>query len=405
MTSNKIQQNHGVCASVPKSCHSTADPLETDSQLITYKAAQLRKNKSGYLIEYYALKGDKLERCRMKLNDIRKRYARHADFKQYAESLCHKLNKRLATGWSPFAETKNSMQSKTLREVADLYLEEKSKELRAATMRSYASFCSMFVAWSEKELPEVRVGNLSRVEVVRYMDYIYKEKQVGVRTYNNTLKMGRAFFTYAVEKCYTDKNPFTEIKVKREEEKTRILIPKDYRDAVTEYLGRTNRGYLLVCQLVFGALMRPKEIRMIQAKHIDFAKKCVVVPADNAKNHHQRFAPINDDIIALMKERNAETLPGDTYLIGWDWEPSARMLPDAAMTKEWVKVRNALHLPKELQLYSLRDTGINGMLKAGIDPLTVMQAADHHDLSMTTRYANHADENLIGKIREKAPKF
>ena len=39
------------------------------------------------------------------------------------------------------------------------------------------------------------------------------------------------------------------------------------------------------------------------------------------------------------------------------------------------------------------------------DPLTVMQHADHHDLSMTTRYANHADPKLIEKISENAPNF
>ena len=58
-----------------------------------------------------------------------------------------------------------------------------------------------------------------------------------------------------------------------------------------------------------------------------------------------------------------------------------------------------------MQLYSLRDTGINGMLKAGIDNLSVMQAADHHDLSMTTRYANHEDPELFERLNKLAPKF
>ncbi len=71
----------------------------------------------------------------------------------------------------------------------------------------------------------------------------------------------------------------------------------------------------------------------------------------------------------------------------------------------WREMRDRLKLPKEYQLYSLRDTGINNMLKAGIDPLTVMQATDHHELSMTTRYANHADPNLIRTLTELAPKF
>jgi hypothetical protein len=45
------------------------------------------------------------------------------------------------------------------------------------------------------------------------------------------------------------------------------------------------------------------------------------------------------------------------------------------------------------------------MLKCGIDPLTVMQHADHHDLSMTTRYANHVDPHLVETISTKAPQF
>ena len=71
----------------------------------------------------------------------------------------------------------------------------------------------------------------------------------------------------------------------------------------------------------------------------------------------------------------------------------------------WENMRKAIGLPQEMQLYSLRDTGINGMLKAGIDPLSVMQAADHSDLSMTTRYANHADPDLFRELNEKAPSF
>ena len=68
-------------------------------------------------------------------------------------------------------------------------------------------------------------------------------------------------------------------------------------------------------------------------------------------------------------------------------------------------MRTALGLPDTMQLYSLRDTGINEMLKVGIDPLSVMQHADHHDLSMTTRYANHVDPKLVETISTKAPAF
>ncbi len=45
------------------------------------------------------------------------------------------------------------------------------------------------------------------------------------------------------------------------------------------------------------------------------------------------------------------------------------------------------------------------MIKIGIDPLTVMQIADHHDLEMTTRYADHYDDGIISLLNEKGPQF
>ena len=96
----------------------------------------------------------------------------------------------------------------------------------------------------------------------------------------------------------------------------------------------------------------------------------------------------------------------DYYLIGSkDYAAGAKPMSHSRFSKDWVKMRKELDLPDEMQLYSLRDTGINEMIKSGIDPLTVMQHADHHDLSMTTRYANHVDPNLVRTITERAPRF
>ena len=74
-------------------------------------------------------------------------------------------------------------------------------------------------------------------------------------------------------------------------------------------------------------------------------------------------------------------------------------------SKLWDRMRTALKMPAEYQLYSLKDTALFSMLKAGVDDLSVMQAAGHKDLSMTTIYANHHDDELITNLNKKAPKF
>jgi integrase len=95
----------------------------------------------------------------------------------------------------------------------------------------------------------------------------------------------------------------------------------------------------------------------------------------------------------------------DYYLFGDNFLPNRKEAFRRRFDKEWDKMRTALSLPKEMQLYSLRDTGITEMLKTGIDPLSVKQHADHHSLEMTTIYSNHVDSNLAKIIREKAPAF
>lgn len=65
-------------------------------------------------------------------------------------------------------------------------------------------------------------------------------------------------------------------------------------------------------------------------------------------------------------------------------------------------MRDALKLPTKYQLYSLRDTGIHDLLLDGVADIDVMHAAGHSDLSMTTRYADHIDDDLIARINDKA---
>lgn len=71
----------------------------------------------------------------------------------------------------------------------------------------------------------------------------------------------------------------------------------------------------------------------------------------------------------------------------------------------WSKMREELDLPEEMQLYSLKDTGITDSLESGIPTIDVMKQAGHHDLRITTRYANHEDKKLASKTYEKGLRF
>lgn len=370
-----------------------------------YRPAALVKTKTEYYIEYYVIhpQEQRLVRKRVRLNHLRKRYKLLKDFREKANEMVAHINSKLVGGWTPFFESESTRLYTPLDEVITIYLSEKEREVRPATFRTYKTWCKSFSEWCAKNTPKIYASMVNKIIAIQYMDYLYNVRKINVVNYNNQIKQGSAFFNWVVQKCYAKENPFEGMAKKKAGQKTRILIPEEQRKRITTYLSENEPKFLIVCELVFSSLIRPKEIRLIQLKHIDLEKMCIYIPSENSKTHYSRYAAITTSIVEKLQYIVSKS--PNLYLFGPDMLPDKEPCHESYFTKRWDKMRTAIKLPVEMQLYSLRDTGINNMLKSGIDPLTVMQHADHHDLSMTTRYANHADPNLIKKIVEQAPDF
>jgi len=426
-----------------------------------YMPAVLKSNTNGFYIEYYAYNQitDGLERKRMKLNRERKKARNFAEFRSMTTQMIVQINCQLASGWSPFAissplqvqpsmpvvmqpiqlPTQQAMQSYApapapavaaqQKPVDDgsvdmlvmirKFLDAKKRDLTENTMRSYESFCNGLKKWIILKHPDLRSDQFTKRLAVEYMDYVlegnnatkngkarkHDDGTVSNRTYNNNLKQGRALFSWAVEKCYCEENPFEKIKTKREEKKTRVIIPEPWRKKIREYFEKTNPQYLIICELVHTSLIRPVEISRLQAYMVNLSDGYIELPATITKNHKERRARLSDELKVMLERHLMGAKPDDYLFADKCWRCGKVAMSSHTYGNVWEAMRKEIHLPEEMQLYSLRDTGINGMLKAGIDPLSVMQAADHSDLSMTTRYANHVDPELFKRLNEKAPSF
>lgn len=368
--------------------------------------ACIKKNSHGWYIEYQVNdpSSGKMKRYRSNLNVLRKRYSRLSEFKAHCNQIVCTLNAKLAGGWTPLGENNNSRHFTPLPVVIAEYLDEKQQELRPDTMRSYRSFCTGFLSWLQTTAPDCQVILFNKVLAVRFLDHCFKDRNLHGRSWNNQLKAAKALFSWAVWKCYCKENPFEGIKTKREAAKQRIMIPAGQRQRIAEWCKVNNPGLLIVSHLVFQSLIRPKEIRQLKVGDVFLNQHYIYINENITKTHYARFAALTPDLEKMLSIwiRNAKE---SDYLIGRDYRSCPVQQSNSRFVKDWEKMRKQLDLNEKMQLYSLRDTGINEMLKSGIDPLTVMQHADHHDLSMTTRYANHADPNLVDTISKRAPEF
>lgn len=377
--------------------------------IVDFIPAVLKKTKSeGYLIEYHFKDKitNKLVRKRYYLNRIVNAYQKKSDGINHARRIVHELNEKLKNGWTPIFETENQRLYTPILQLRDIYLNNKKRDLRADTMRSYTSMTNLFNEWIEGSNRSGKVtGNFLRYDAICYMDYVY-DKGFSNRTYNNTLKGMRAFFSWAVEHCYCKENPFANIKMKTKEAKKRILIDEKSRKKISEYLKVKNPQFLIVCQLVYNSAMRPKEIANIQIKDIRLNDRYIIVREDNAKNGKARCATITADVIEYLRPL-IENLPDNHFLFGMnkDLLPDAKRCALSKFRKLWDDMRTKLKLPQEMQLYSLRDTGMIDLLHAGVDELSVQHHYDHSNLSIQAIYTNHHDPNLNERIFMNAPKF
>lgn len=377
--------------------------------IIDFIPAVLKKTPSeGYLVEYHFKDKitNKLVRKRYYLNRIVNAYKKKSDGLNHARRIVHELNEKLKNGWTPIFETENQRLYTPILQLRDIYLNNKKRDLRADTMRSYTSMTNLFNEWIEGSNRSGKVtGNFLRYDAICYMDYVY-DKGFSNRTYNNTLKGMRAFFSWAVEHCYCKENPFANIKMKTKESKKRILIDEKSRKKISEYLKVKNPQFLIVCQLVYNSAMRPKEIANIQIKDIRLKDRYIIVREDNAKNGKARCATITADVIEYLRPLT-ENLPDNHFLFGMnkDLLPDAKRCALSKFRKLWDDMRTKLNLPQEMQLYSLRDTGMIDLLHAGVDELSVQHHYDHSNLSIQAIYTNHHDPNLNERIFTNAPKF
>jgi len=370
---------------------------------MTYTPACLRKCPSlGEYIEYYVLHPttNKMERQRILLNRLRKQFRNPREYKCHVGQMVVQLNAKLAGGWSPYGEMQDSRTYTPLDVAISKYIADKSRDLRDASMVSYTSVCNILVEWCRsQELGTMPVYMFNNRLAIRFMDSLLERPKFRNNTYNTYLKKYRACWNWLLEHAYVKENPFEHIKTRMKETKIRTTVSPEQRQEIIDYVRKSpDPNYEIVLHLVFYSLIRPSEIERIQIEDIDIEHSCVHLSQDKTKTHIERYAALRDETITMLRPL-IKDVPGKWFLLGKELVPAKEQCWHGKFKKDWLKIRAALGLPKEVQLYSFKDSGITELLESGIDPLTVMKGADHHDLTITTKYACHRDNTTINKIR------
>lgn len=374
-----------------------------------YKSAYVNEDAAAGVHVVYAVfnpSTQKYMRHRVKLNKYRHNYKRKVDFMRFAEGIANQINIKLAGGWSPLGETHNARFYMSLADVVELYLKDRKEEVRHATYVSYSSTCSILKEWVKANLYNCQIIDFNKVHALEFLQYVREIRGVSNRTYNNYLKQLRLFFEWAIGHCYCKEDPFKHIKTRKKEIKKRQIISLEQRTIIFNYLRDRDPAFLIFIELVYFALMRPTEIRRCLVKQIHLDEHYIEIPEEQAKCWKVHHAPLSDELVERIREYlNTNPHTENSHLFSTGFRPGHKPIGSKSVQLRWTDMRKELELPEEYVIYSLRDSGIVDMLHAGVDTLTVMQAAGHHDLSITSIYADHVDKDLIERVREMQTSF
>ncbi|MDT8402658.1 MAG: site-specific integrase [Bacteroidales bacterium] len=371
-------------------------------EVVEFIPASLHETKNWEII-FYARdpqSGD-LRRKRIRVGGIKNKGERRI----WARQMMYSINKKLNDGWNPFIEAESSRQYYKIEDVITAFLRDK-RGLRKDTLRTYQSeidFLMKFIR--ENYQSDMYVVSFDKSKAIQYMEYCWDSRKIGAVRYNNILAVCRVIFNWMIEKQYIKDNPFAILKKKKTGSKTRVMdIEPADRKKIREYLSKTNRPYYGIMMFAFHSLLRPKEISYIKIGDIDLKKQVVIVRGSVAKNHHTRYAPIPDVMIDLIKELIKEVyVPRKNWYLFSDsgFRPGPKRRDSREIARYWSDLRSTLRLKKEIQFYSLRDSGIIQMIRDGRSPKQVMEAADHSSIEITNKYVKVArkesDRDIINK--------
>ncbi|QNR22976.1 tyrosine-type recombinase/integrase [Croceimicrobium hydrocarbonivorans] len=169
-------------------------------------------------------------------------------------------------------------------------------------------------------------------------------------------------------------------------EKKRKIIPPSERLRIFKHLEKTNYGYYVLCLVEYYLFIRRTEITKLRVHHFDLERCTVLIPAKYSKNRKDDTITIPKTVATVLRIylKNASD---QHFFTGPDFRPSPKALSPKKISDQWTKLRQELGFLKAYQFYSLKDTGITDMLRAGIPSILVRDQARHYDVSQTDQYA------------------
>jgi integrase len=297
-----------------------------------------------------------------------------------AEKLINEYTEKLRNGWSPFtadeqfiyedelvyaeaAKVYGTIRSAnaTVRLYASDWLKDISSRVAEGTLPTYRGKLRLFCTWLDsKGYGDNDVTAITNEIVIRFFDYIIDDLKYSgnsVRKYHQILQN---LFAGLVEQGKIKYNPVRKIRQcnRINDQTPRPIMDFDVAD-FRELIKKDDPQLWLALCFEYYCFLRPgKEVRLLQIKHIDFARGTVSIERERSKTKRAKTVTIPFVFLKELRDDwKLHTYPRDYFVFSKGGTPGTVHLSKTDLRYRFNKYRTKLNMPLEYKLYSWKHTG------------------------------------------------
>lgn len=372
--------------------------------MFEFEYAEVHQSGSRVLIEFYCTHPETRVKTR-----VRRYFNRYKSLQlriRRAEAAAREVNKLLDQGWNPFISAGSSRKMyEPLCKALDFVLQLRIRECEKSSLANFRNRIARLNEWlRRRKKSDIMCFEFTAEMALEYMNDVYLNQQISNTTYNGYLIDYKSFFNTLKKNSYIRDNPFAELKKKRAEEKLKSPWTRDQQIRYREYLQTEDPDFYITSMYCYYFAIRPKEICMLQVKHVNLDTGLITVPGTIAKNDRTRILPIP----AVFRSELQQYLQGrdpELQLCSKGFCPGRVKIAPTRIAEHFREIAHRLGFPSSVQFYGLKDTCAENLIRAGVHAKTIQTLFDHTSLKTTDAYMSKIQAPQLEQLRDQFPVF
>lgn len=359
-------------------------------------------SKNWYVEYSYLYPGQTTDYKRIKLKFNINRRKTAIERLNYGNELVKFLNKKLKSGYNPFTAIKIEKAEIKLKIPSQLFIIKAALVENAPSdyaISSYTENYNRLINYiTDRGIEGILLCEFNMEEAKRFKTYLIDQKKAQ-KTINSTFSYLSKFWEIAIDKKYTDQNPFKSIpRVKKREakksnkvERFEPITSEEMDTIFTKLRGQQQENFIRFLAVIYYAWARPVEITRLKVQDIEMKRELIRFKKNETKNNDSAYVQIVPPLLKLLQQMDLKKYPGEYYLFSDDFKPGTRQVSKHYALTRWsslVKAKEgSINVTKDM--YALKHTGnIEYLLKnkGNVDLKWQQMQNRHQSSTMTDRY-------------------